>query len=73
MRTHGLDGGLFLGGVHQVEDLGRGSYAAHFAALEVLTVQHASEYFGQLLQCGGLNAAESSDTKNHVIAQFFLE
>src|SRR5690554_328593 len=68
-----FDGGLFQRGVHQVEDLGCGSYAAHLAALEVLAVEHARQYFGELLQGCGLYPAEGGNTQHHVVTQLVLE
>jgi len=73
VRADGFDGHLFLSRVHQIEDLCCGSYAAHFAALEVLAIQHAGKHFGKLLKRGWLHAAKGGDPKHHVVTQFLFE
>lgn len=71
--AHRVDDRFFLLGFHQVDDLGSGAHPAHFAALEVLTVEQVVQHFGQLRQRRRLHAAEGGDTQHHVVAQAFVE
>lgn len=71
--THGGNNGFFLLSFHQVDNFGCRSHAAHFTALEILTVEQAIQYFGQLRQCGRLHTAKGSDTQHHIVAQTFIE
>src|SRR5690606_6837000 len=48
-------------------------HAAHFAALEVLAVEHGAEYLGEFLQRRRLYTAEGGDAQYHVVAQFVVE
>ena len=59
---------FFLLSFHQVDNFCCCSHAAHFAAFEVLTVEQAVQYFGQLSQCGRLHAAEGGNTQHHIVA-----
>lgn len=71
--AHGGNNGFFLLSFHQVDNFGCRSHAAHFAALEILTVEQAIQYFGQFRQRGWLHAAKGGDTQHHVVAQTFIE
>ncbi len=71
--AHGGNNGFFLLSFHQVDNFGCCSHAAHFAALEILTVEQAIQYFGQFRQRGWLHAAKGGDTQHHVVAQTFIE
>ena len=71
--THGRNNRFFLLSFHQVDNFGCCSHAAHFAALEILTVEQTIQYFGQLRQCGRLHAAKGSDTQHHIVAQTLIE
>lgn len=64
---------FFLLRFHQVDDFRRRSHAAHFAALEVLTVEQVVQYFGQLRQRGRLDATEGCDTQHHIVTQTLFE
>ena len=71
--AHCPDNTFFLLTFHQVDDLGCGSHATHFAALEVLAVQQVVEDFGQFRQCRRLHTTKGGDTQHDVVALAFVE
>lgn len=71
--AHSGNNRFFLLRFHQVDNFRRGSYAAHFAAFQVLTVEQAIQHFGQLRQRRRLYAAKCRDTQHHIMTQSFVK
>ncbi|BBG30341.1 DNA-directed RNA polymerase, beta' subunit/160 kD [Zymobacter palmae] len=68
-----VEGFLFVGAVHHVEDLGRRMDTADTTTLDLLAAQHAAQYLIEFCHGCRLNAVEGRDAQQDVVTQRAVE